>query len=477
MLRLFFVITTLLSVLSASAYGADALRNIVLIVVDDMGKTIGAYGDKVAKTPRLDALAAEGITFDRAFCTTASCSASRSVILTGLHNHANGQYGHEHSYHKFSTKLDVKSLPVLLKQGGYRTARVGKFHVAPEEVYAFDQAIKGNSRNPVEMADNCVSFIKGKDGAAANEPFFLYYCPSDPHRGGGFANELEHKPDRFGNKATGSPDFPGITTVPFKPVQMTVPSFLPDTPQCRAELAQYYQAVNRVDQGVGRLIDHLKAANQYENTLIVFISDNGIAFPGSKTTLYEPGMCLPAIMRWPQQKARGVRSDAMICWADLVPTFLEFAKVDVKLPYKMHGRSFMSVVDEPAVKGWGEVFASHTFHEITMYYPMRVLREGRYKLIWNIAWKLDYPFASDLWESPTWQSVIKGQQSFYGKRTVDAYLHRAKFELYDLQSDPHEVVNLAAEPEHKELLARMQARMKVLQKQTQDPWIMKWDYE
>ena len=477
MIRFSLVIVTLLFLFSTAGLAAEAPRNIVLIVVDDMGKTIGAYGDKVAKTPRLDALAAQGIVFDRAFCTTASCSASRSVILTGLHNHANGQYGHEHSYHKFSTKPDVKSLPVLLKQGGYRTARVGKFHVGPEEVYAFDQAIKGNSRNPVEMADNCVPFIKGKDGEAASEPFFLYYCPSDPHRGGGFANELEHKPDLFGNKPAGKPEYPGITTVAFKDSEMVVPPFLPDTPQCRAELAQYYQAVNRVDQGVGRLIDHLKAANQYENTLIVFISDNGIAFPGSKTTLYEPGMCLPAIMRWPQQKARGVRSDAMICWADLVPTFLEFAKVDVKLPYKMHGRSFMSVVDEPAAKGWDEVFASHTFHEITMYYPMRVLREGRYKLIWNIAWKLDYPFASDLWESPTWQSVIKGQQSFYGKRTVDAYLNRAKFELYDLQSDPHEVVNLATEAEHKELLARMQARMKTLQKLTQDPWLLKWDYE
>ena len=477
MLRFCLVVISLLAALPTTARAAEAPRNIVLIVVDDMGKTIGAYGDKVAKTPRLDALAAEGIVFDRAFCTTASCSASRSVILTGLHNHANGQYGHAHSYHKFSTKLDVKSLPVLLKRGGYRTAAAGKFHVAPVEVYAFDEAIKGADRNPVEMADNCVEFIKARDGAAASEPFFLYYCPSDPHRGGGFANELAHKPDRFGNKPGGKPDYRGVTTVAFKPAEMVVPPFLPDTLECRAELAQYYQAVNRVDQGVGRLIDHLKAAGQYDNTLILFISDNGIAFPGSKTTLYEPGMCLPAIMRWPQQKARGVRSEAMISWVDLAPTLLDFAKVQPNLPYKLHGRSFMSVVDEPAAKGWDEVFASHTFHEITMYYPMRVLREGRHKLIWNIAWKLDYPFASDLWESPTWQSVIKSEQPLYGKRTVDAYLHRAMFELYDLQSDPHEVVNLAAEPEHKELLARMQARMKTLQKQTQDPWILKWDYE
>ncbi len=484
--RLFHLAALLIAALLPLSAATAQPRNIVLFVVDDMGKTLGAYGDKVAKTPRLDALAAEGITFDRAFCTTASCSASRSVILTGMHNHANGQYGHEHAYHKFSTKLTMKSLPVLLKEGGYRTASIGKFHVAPKEVYAFDHMLPGNSRSPVQMADNCRKFITGTGNAAAgtdaaapksDEPFFLYFCTSDPHRGGGFADELEHKPDRFGNKPAGQPDYPGIKTVTFKPQDMIVPPFLPDTPQCRAELAQYYQAVNRVDQGMGRLIDILKETGQYENTLIIFISDNGIAFPGSKTTLYEPGMCLPAIMRFPQQTQRGIRSDAMITWADLVPTLLDHAKVAPNLPYKLHGKSFLPVINDPKAKGFDEVLASHTFHEITMYYPMRVLRESRYKLIWNIAWKLDYPFASDLWEPPTWQSIVQGKQSHYGKRTVDAYLHRAKFELYDLDDDPHEINNLAGSAEHKETLERMQARLKALQKETQDPWILKWDYE
>ena len=474
LLTFLLFIVSLAPITALHADGADGKpRNVVVIVVDDMGKTLGAYGDKVARTPRLDALAREGITFDRAFCTTASCSASRSVILTGLHNHANGQYGHTHSYHKFSTKTNLKSLPVLLKEGGYRTARIGKFHVEPEEVYAFDQVLPGNSRSNVQMADASRKFIE----ASKEEPFFLYYCSSDPHRGGGFANELPHKPDRFGNKPTGQPDYPGVKTETFKPEDMVVPPFLPDTPQCRAELAQYYQAVNRVDQGVGRLIDILKESGQYENTLIIFISDNGIAFPGSKTTLYEPGMCLPAIARFPQQKERNVRSDAMITWADLMPTILDYAKVEPKLNYKLHGRSFASLANDPKAAGWNEIFASHTFHEITMYYPMRVLREEKYKLIWNIAWKLDYPFASDLWESPTWQSVVGNKESLYGKRTVSAYINRAEFELYDLEKDPDEVDNLALKPEFKETLTRMQTRMIQLQKQTQDPWILKWDYE
>ena len=155
--------------------------NVVLFVTDDQGQDAGCYGNPVIKTPHLDALAADGTVFDYAFATTASCSASRSVILTGLYNHANAQFGHHHSYNHFRTYDKVKSLPVLLGQAGYRTARVGKYHVGPEEVYKFDEAIKGNSRNPVQMADNSRKFIS----AADEHPFFLYICTSDPHRGGG----------------------------------------------------------------------------------------------------------------------------------------------------------------------------------------------------------------------------------------------------------------------------------------------------
>ncbi|MHC4521436.1 MAG: sulfatase/phosphatase domain-containing protein, partial [Planctomycetota bacterium] len=113
----------------------------------------------------------------------------------------------------------------------------------------------------------------------------------------------------------------------------------------------------------------------------------------------------------------------------------------------------------------------------TMYYPMRVVRERRFKLIWNIAHGLEYPFASDLWASATWQGNIKRGNTRYGKRTIDAYLHRAKCELYDLQNDPHEVVNLADDPSHKAKLDQMKAKLKAFQKQTKDPWILKWGYE
>jgi N-sulfoglucosamine sulfohydrolase len=112
-----------------------------------------------------------------------------------------------------------------------------------------------------------------------------------------------------------------------------------------------------------------------------------------------------------------------------------------------------------------------------MYYPMRVVRGRRYKLIWNIAHGLQYPFASDLWASSTWQGVLRRGDKLYGKRAVQAYLKRPRFELYDLENDPHEVVNLADDPGHAGVLKEYQARLKDFQERTGDPWILKWEYE
>src|SRR5262245_38700903 len=185
---------------------AIAAPNLILFVTDDMGADAGCYENPAIKTPNLDALARGGIRMTDAFCTTASCSASRSVILTGLYNHANAQYGHEHAYHHFRTYDDVKSLPVLLSAAGYRTARIGKFHVGPEEVYKFDKALPGNARSPVQMANNCRELIAEK----SDKPFFLYFCTADPHRGGGKVGNEELAPDAFGNRPQG---WPGIKEV------------------------------------------------------------------------------------------------------------------------------------------------------------------------------------------------------------------------------------------------------------------------
>jgi arylsulfatase A-like enzyme len=155
----------------------------------------------------LDALAAEGTIFPYAFATTASCSPSRSVILTGLHNHRTAQYGLQHAVHHFTSYANLQGLPVLLAKAGYRAARVGKYHVAPEDVYRFDEVIPGPERNPVQLAENAALFIE----ANRSRPFFLYFATSDPHRSGDPsvagaerpAGATIGVPDGFGNRAQG----------------------------------------------------------------------------------------------------------------------------------------------------------------------------------------------------------------------------------------------------------------------------------
>ncbi len=174
---------------------AKPARNIVLFIADDHGQDTGAYGNPVVQTPHLDAFAAEGMLFTHAFATTASCSASRSVLLTGLHNHRNGQYGHVHDFHHFMAFDDIRSLPVLLEEAGYRTARAGKYHVAPEAVFHFRETIPGNTRDVVTMVDHARPFLE----AESDKPFFLYIATGDPHRGGGATSDDPQGPDaRYG---------------------------------------------------------------------------------------------------------------------------------------------------------------------------------------------------------------------------------------------------------------------------------------
>lgn len=468
-------VALLIGIATAPALAAAPAKNVVLVVADDLGSgDLGCYGHPLVKTPNIDALAREGTRFRSAFCTTASCSASRSVILSGQYNHANGQYGHAHAEHHFSSLPGVKSLPVRLADAGYRTARIGKFHVAPEEVYRFQTSLGEDARNPVRMAESCRDFI----AADPSRPFFLYYCTADPHRSGGQAGPPPESPNLFGNRPDGG-SYPGVEEVRYNPAEVPVPPFLPDTPAARAELAQYLQSVSRVDQGVGRLVQVLKEAGAWESTLILFISDNGIAMPGAKTTAYEPGVRLPCVVRHPGLGEPGVTSEAMITWADLAPTILDWAGALAPEGDKsLHGRSFLGVLGRADAPGWDEVFLSHTFHEITMYYPMRTLRDRRYKLIWNIAAPMEFPFASDLWSAATWQAALAGgPDAPYGRRTVALTQRRPKWELFDLEADPHETKNLADDPAHRDRLREMQARLKAHQGRTQDPWVVKWTHE
>jgi len=307
-----------------------------------------------------------------------------------------------------------------------------------------------------------------------DEPFFLYWCSMNPHRGGGPLTTHPCRPDRFGNPIE---SFPGDNEESFDDSKVVVPSFLPDTLEVRAELAQYHQSVARLDRGIGRLMQVLKEEGKYDNTVILYISDNGMAWPSAKTTLYEPGMNLPLIVRSPFHDARDATCDGLVTWADLTPTILDFAGAYNDTD-AFHGRSFRGIIGQASPPDWREeIYAAHTFHEITNYYPMRVVRTKRYKFIWNIAHPLTYSSASDLWHSASWQGALRDGLKTFGVRSMDAYLHRPRFELYDLREDPNELRNLAEAPEHAELVQSFCDKLKRFQEKTRDPWLHKWEYE
>ena len=497
------VLCLFLPLISLAATAAE--KNVIFIITDDESPTLGCYGDPVAKTPAIDAIAADGTVFLNAYATTASCAASRSVVMSGLHNHRNGMYGHQHSYHKFESWKTVVSLalPRVMAGAGYRTGHIGKYHVGPEQVYRYETYLKGNDRNTVEMAEKCRDFLT----AADERPFFLYFATSDPHRGGGIdeTSKLELKPNLFGNKPERG-SFPGVAEVFYDPATVPIPPFLTDNPETREELAQYYQSVSRVDQGVARLVEILKEAGLYDKTMIVFTSDHGMAFPGGKTTVYEGGLRVPFVVRNPYEPKRGVKHEALVSHIDITPSLLDFAGgldkeknrpkrfVNAKKFWEdhpevakdnlgpnldaYHGKSWLSILGDGKAEHWETLHASHTFHEIQMYYPMRVVRDKQYKLIWNIASPLPYPFASDLWTASSFQAQYrKSLDAPYGQKTVGEYIHRPAFELYRIDEDPNEATNLAGDPAYTEVLRQYQEKLRAFQKEMDDPWILKWEYE
>jgi N-sulfoglucosamine sulfohydrolase len=437
-----------------------ARRNVLLLVADDLGLDLGCYGNRKIKTPNLDALANQGVRFTDGFATVSSCSPSRASLYTGLYTHTSGQYGLAHATHNQHTRAPVKSLPRLLRDAGYRTGILGKIHVLPQLVYPFHveitRGLDGN-RNVAAMARQARKFFED----SGTKPFFLVVGFSDPHRTAkGFGNERRYR---------------GVPETRYDPKDVLVPAFLPDLPEVRQELADYYQAASRLDRGVGLVLDALKQTKKAGQTLVLFVSDNGIPFPGAKTTLYDPGLHLPLIISCPTQKRRGLTNHALVSWVDIAPTILDWAGVK-KLPL-MPGRSLLPILEKVNPKGWDVVYGSHQFHEITMYYPMRMIRTRQYKYILNLAHQLDYPFASDLYNSKTWQGILRRGSKKLGPRTVDAYIHRPREELYDLKNDPNELKNLAADAKYAKVLADLRKRLKEWQQKTNDPWLVKYKYE
>lgn len=439
----------------ASCAAAGAERNVLLIIADDQGRDLGAYGADV-RTPNIDALAARGTLFTEAYATVSSCSPSRAVIYSGLYSHSNGMYGLAHDVHNTHLLPWVTTLPQWLKAAGYATALVGKKHVLPDAALPFDAELapeRPGNRDVAFMASEMQRFLASVQGKS----FFVIVGFSDPHRA----------PENFGNTR----EWPEVARVTYDPAKIAVPAHLPDLPEVRRDLAEYYESVSRLDSGIGLLLEAIAKTGNAESTLVIYLSDNGRPFPGAKTTLYDSGIRLPLVISSPAQRSRGIRSEAMVSWIDIAPTILDWTGAQGPSGYALPGRSLLPILDQRRPSGWDRVFASHGFHEINQYYPMRALRTRQYKYILNLAHELTFPIAGDIAASPTWRAVLAQRSPRLGELPLAAFLRRPREELYDISSDPNETRNLAEDPRHRATLEALRRDLDAFRRATRDPWL------
>jgi N-sulfoglucosamine sulfohydrolase len=403
--------------------------NIVYIISHDTGRHIGPYGKKV-HTPALSQLADEGIRFDQYFCSQPQCSPSRGSILTGKYGHNHGMMGLAHM--GFSMEKEHTTLPKELGRNGYETHLFGFFHEAIDgEINAEKLGYKnywevpGNASEKV--TDKFVEFLKTQK---SDKPLFLSLGFEETHRPFDTFEEDDEE-------------------------NIDIPPYLPDTPEVRKDVAQFQGSVKEMDRAVGRIIHAIKEYGLEENTLVIYTTDHGIAFPRAKGTLKDSGLETSLIIRFPKRfKKEGVVVKDLLCNVDLMPTLFDLIGADI--PDDIDGKSFLPLILDGDYEPRDHFFCEQTWHD--RYHPMRGVRTNRYKYLRNFedGPKVYLPF--DLHESPSGQVV---RESYYVSNDPE--------ELYDLEVDPLEENNVIENEEYKEIAELLRERVLTWMTKTNDP--------
>jgi N-sulfoglucosamine sulfohydrolase len=429
-----------------TSVASPARPNFVLIIADDMAwNDCGAYGNDRVRTPHLDRLAREGMRFDRAFVTASSCSPSRASIITGRYPHATGAK----ELH-WPLPDEQATFVEQLRAAGYWTAAAGKWHLGDSAKRRFDvvheagtagfQLPTGQSAAPAKMVtekdeSGCAQWVPTLRERPKDKPFFLWLAALDPHR------DYE----------------PNIISPPHRPEDVRVPPYLPDAPDTRRDLALYYDEITRLDSFVGRVLDELAAQGIADNTLVVFLSDNGMAFPRAKTTVLDSGIKTPLLARWPAKVKAGAACGSLVSSVDLAPTFLELAGLKA-LP-TFQGVSFAKLFTRPTATVRDHVFAEHNWHDYAAH--ERAARDQRFKYIRNAYPEFNRNPPADAVRSLTFSEMKRLRDA--GQLTpaqADVFAApRPTEELYDTRNDPHELHNLAADPKYARELKRLSSAL------------------
>jgi N-sulfoglucosamine sulfohydrolase len=439
-----FALTCALPVSSS----ATERPNILLIVSEDNGQELGCYGEPYVQTPVLDKLTEEGVRFHNAYVPQAGCSQSRAALLTGLYPHQNGQIGlatWKFRMHDEKTPNLVRSL----KGAGYRTGIIGKLHINPESAFPFDfKAIPSANfarKNLNQYAAEAQEFFEVSD-----KPFFLSVNFPDAHR-------------PFLTQVNGLPENP-LTAKDVKAIAY----FGLDTAELRKQTADYYNCMSRLDSQVGELLAALRASGKDKETLVVYMGDHGADMLRGKRTSYEGGVRVPLIVSWAGKVKQGKVSDALVSTLDLMPTFLDVAQAE---PVDgLAGRTLL-----PLLKGqagdWREyLFTEYHTHSAHNYYPQRTVRDERFKLIRNLMpgeVNPGYEYTLGKFFRELHEVVSEAPEPI--RSAYERMQRPPEYELYDLQTDPHEFRNLANDAQHAATLSELKTQLAHWRTRTNDP--------
>jgi N-sulfoglucosamine sulfohydrolase len=426
--------------------------NILLVLSDDHSVPhLGCYGDKVIKTPNLDQFAAEGIRFDRAYTTAPQCSPSRGSIFTGLPP----QRIH---MTRLATPLppEYKTFPEYLKETGYFTGVCGRWYHLDGRVRPNPLLTKIYEKYNLQQFQSRIDYCKqlrfndadrpaiekllGQvtqflDKKPRDKPFFLYTGFSDPHHG--------WDKDAIPN--------------PHNPDDIQVPAYLPDLPSVREALSRYYNEISRMDSMFGSLMKLLKKRGLEENTLVIFMGDNGFAFPHGKGSLYQPGIHVPMIARWPGVISPNRAINSLISGMDLAATFLDVS--GIPLPEKMEGHSFKKLLTGEKYEGRKYIFATSGWHTregnsvLDGFDICRSVTSETHSFIYNCLPHIPYR-SVDFMNEPFWVDMkTENQRGTLKPEYAKAYFspNRPIFELFDLKNDPNEFNNIYGFPEQGEI--------------------------
>ena len=468
----------ILGLITACKPTADpaAKPNILFILADDWSYPFASiYENSPIHTPNLERLATMGMVFTHAFCATPSCTPSRSAILTGKYPHKLGEGVN------LVGKLDTAETTYvkLLRQQGYAVAFERKGW-APGK---FEKM--GYRENPAGHRQEFGAFL---DSLGNKKPFCFWWGTNDPHR----PYTRGH-----GRKV-------GIDST-----KLAVPKFLPDLPDVRGDLADYYAEIKRVDREIGALLKKLEDEGILDNTMIVVTSDNGMPFPRAKANLYDYGTRVPLLISFPKKFKRNRRSDTFVNLIDLMPTFLEV--VGLPRPKDLDGISLVPVLKGKKKEHREEVFLERERHCLCRKnelgypgYPMRAIRTKEYLYILNLRPQRMPAGDPTIPETPSEYGDVDGgpTKAYMMDHALDdnvrtffqiGFDKRPREELYDVKADPFNVNNLAQYPKYERLKKNLQLKLDIWMSQNEDPrwhgggdeidryptydkaWITKWD--